>query len=797
MRRHKLLVLILLVFFGTAQASDKVLNRTGLPTAMQDFDHYQNQQFNPLFDAGSWHGYLLPDRAEFAGTFPGPLLVFEEYSLYLADALERFQIRDSLTGEQFDLARAQLSQSSGPGQLRQTIEWKNLRVHLDLYFLNQYDAIVRYRLENTSPKRMQLEWHWQGQLMTSWDKRQTVAQRFPDWQTTLSATPDGIKVAFSRQRDILNLMTSGAASYQIIRSLPAQTSVQDKSYQSEMRMAPLAAGAGTVFYSIYRYQLTNDVPPHVDVAHLFARAEELISKNQLRWSQWLAKLPATALSTKAFETLIANWRAPAGKIKHDIVVPSTTARWFNGAWAWDSWKHAYALAAVDAQLGKNVMRAMFDYQISAQDPLRPQDAGMLIDTVFCNQDAARGGDGDHWNERNSKPPLAAWAVWELFQQTKDLNWLREMRPRLEAYHTWWYRNRDHNQNGLVEYGATVHPIHTTKDGQLRFKVKLPADPGLPACRQQTDGMYDCAGISAYESILAKRAYQQLELPVQEAAAYESGMDNAARFGFIDDPALQRYADQYYQGNLARARIDWQVRVFENRDAQGALQGYSINQESVDLNAFLYQEKMLLARIADALQDRSAAHQWRVQAQKLKLRIQACFYDAKTGFFYDRQIDAKPENQIGNACQGTLLSQRGRGPEGWSPLWTGAASKAQTKAVMQTMMNPREFLTQVPLPTAALSNPAYDPESYWRGRVWLDQLYFGIVGLHNYGYHQQAQRIQQQFMRGAMGLQGDASIRENYHPLTGRTQGASNFSWSAAHLLMLERLSQKPRSYPPK
>jgi putative isomerase len=31
-----------------------------------------------------------------------------------------------------------------------------------------------------------------------------------------------------------------------------------------------------------------------------------------------------------------------------------------------------------------------------------------------------------------------------------------------------------------------------------------------------------------------------------------------------------------------------------------------------------------------------------------------------------------------------------------------------------------------------------------------------------------------------------SIRENYNPETGAVQGATNFSWSAAHLLMLYR-----------
>ena len=37
-----------------------LIDRSGTPAAYQDFDQYGNQQYNPLFDAGSWHGFLLP-----------------------------------------------------------------------------------------------------------------------------------------------------------------------------------------------------------------------------------------------------------------------------------------------------------------------------------------------------------------------------------------------------------------------------------------------------------------------------------------------------------------------------------------------------------------------------------------------------------------------------------------------------------------------------------------------------------------------------------------------------------------
>ncbi len=77
-------------------------------------------------------------------------------------------------------------------------------------------------------------------------------------------------------------------------------------------------------------------------------------------------------------------------------------------------------------------------------------------------------DGLNWNERNTKPSLAAWAVWEVYTALKDEHnrpeeakqWLEEMYPKLVAFHDWWLRARDTNKNGIPEYGAAKDPIHT-------------------------------------------------------------------------------------------------------------------------------------------------------------------------------------------------------------------------------------------------------------------------------------------------------------------------------------------------
>ena len=88
-------------------------------------------------------------------------------------------------------------------------------------------------------------------------------------------------------------------------------------------------------------------------------------------------------------------------------------------WAWDSWKQVVATTQFNPELAKNNVRALFDYQITKDDKVRPQDAGAIIDCIFYNQNEDRGGDGGNWNERNSKPALAAWAVENVYRQTGE------------------------------------------------------------------------------------------------------------------------------------------------------------------------------------------------------------------------------------------------------------------------------------------------------------------------------------------------------------------------------------------
>ena len=223
--------------------------------------------------------------------------------------------------------------------------------------------------------------------------------------------------------------------------------------------------------------------------------------------------------------------------------------------------------------------------------------------------------------------------------------------------------------------------------------------------------------------------------------WESGMDNAVRFDRIKLAKINDHA--------------WTFKL-----------------ESVDLNSFLFAEKLYLANIAEVIGRKADALKYREEAARLKKIIQTKFYDPQSGFFYDwdtvkQQLQSK------------------KGPEGWAPLWTNAATREQAKAVRDAIYNPKTFMTYVPLPTCSADAEGFNPDdSYWRGSIWVDQVYFGAEGLRNYAFITEADKVRDQFLKNADGvLNSNKPIRENYHPLTGKGLRAKGFGWSSAHILM--------------
>ena len=190
----------------------------------------------------------------------------------------------------------------------------------------------------------------------------------------------------------------------------------------------------------------------------------------------------------------------------------------------------------------------------------------------------------------------------------------------------------------------------------------------------------------------------------------------------------------------------------------------MDQESVDLNAYLALECKLLKKFSSLLKIPFDAPDYSSQ-------VADYFFDKNINFFCDRRLK-----------DGSFIEKPGC--EAYTPLWTRIATQAQVDSMLPMLQDTAKFSTYIPFPTIAADNPKYNPRGYWRGPIWLDQTYFAIRGLRNYGYNQLADEYTLQVFDRLSGLKEGAPIHENYGTHTGERLKAPHFSWSSSHLLMM-------------
>ena len=580
-------------------------------------------------DAGSWMGFTLPQKDHWVNGFCGPFSLDMNRRQWMAQSAVTVGYAD-----QANVIFTPDSTCYFPGELYLSASSEEGKIIQRLNFLDASTSLLR--IHSDAGKELSL-------TASQWGKEIQVQT---DQNTVIARHPSGEIVALTFTPDVSVKGT-------------------DNNYQAKIN-----GSEHDTYVAISFYTGEKELSAGLQKAQLaLSNPQEGLKANKERWEGYLTKIlrkdmkpEYDRIAVKAVVTLISNWRTHRGGLLHEGIVPSHAAYYFVGFWAWDTWRFSAALAKFDPELAKDNIRAMFDYQ---------QPDGMIIDCIYT--------DPAENNARDSKPPLVSWAVDEIFTHTNDTAFISEMYPQLMAYYKWWYNKRDHNRNGMCEYGST--------DGTL------------------------------------------------EAAAWESGMDNAIRF---DD-----------------------AKMLKNNGAEDA---WSMDQESVDLNAYLALECKLLKKFASILGVTFDGPDYSSQ-------VADYFFDKEKGFFFDRRLK-----------DGSFIQEPGC--EAYTPLWTEVATADQVKAMLPLLTDTAKFSTYIPFPTVAADNPKYNPRGYWRGPIWLDQTYFAIRGLRNYGYNKMADEYTLQVFDRLQGLKEGAPIHENYGTHTGELLKAPHFSWSSSHLLML-------------
>ena len=106
-----------------------------------------------------------------------------------------------------------------------------------------------------------------------------------------------------------------------------------------------------------------------------------------------------------------------------------------GVWLDDVLYHALLAGILDRELAEENLRAVFAGRTEAGN----------LPCLLTGRDA--------WADR-SQPPVGAFVLWLLYLRWGDRKLLEDAWETLLANHEWWWRERDGNGNGLLEYGTS-------------------------------------------------------------------------------------------------------------------------------------------------------------------------------------------------------------------------------------------------------------------------------------------------------------------------------------------------------
>jgi len=416
--------------------------------------------------------------------------------------------------------------------------------------------------------------------------------------------------------------------------------------------------------------------------------------------------------------------------------------------------------------------------------ITPEEGGYIVEFIVQAGDASAItlNIGDHMDLPHNVLPFsislaAAEARWQA--------WFSRVPPVEERYrHTyayaWWIMaNNLISPEGSVIYEAMM-PSKINYVGLWLWDCALHAlayrhvDPELArnqlrvmlAC-QLPDGMlpdavYDEGVISEINHPVRARVTKPPILAWAALKVHETDPDtnflqevygplvrwNAWWFSMNDDDAdgLAQYNHPYSSG------LD-----------DSPLWDYGMPVESPDLNTYLCVQMRSLATMAGVLGLDAESAMWGRRAKAIARRMIEDFWDEDAGLF----------RALHNEKPIPVVT-----PFNLYPLWTGQLPDAIRDQLIAHLANPGEFWGEYVIPSVARNDPHFDPETMWRGPVWVNINYLLIEALRQVGQHHLARALLEKTLDLVM---NQPSIYEYYNSETGQPPAAAadTFGWTAA------------------
>jgi Glycosyl hydrolase family 63 C-terminal domain len=402
-------------------------------------------------------------------------------------------------------------------------------------------------------------------------------------------------------------------------------------------------------------------------------------------------------------------------------------------WLWDSCFIAIGIARYDAARAADEMRALFRGQWSN---------GMLPHIMFGNDSNDIGSRRIWQSKRNplaprdidtscvTQPPLpaiAGWRVARVLPEPERHTFLAELFPKLVAYHSWLYDERDRHNSGLV---TLIHPWECGLDTTPPWMQAL--------CRMPLPWWLRLA-----ERLDLARAVRR----VRNDTRYIPAAERAS-----DDEGLRMLV-------LATRGKKHDFRL-KDMPAEG-----SVLIEDLAFNAILAVANRSLALIANEMHQ-PLPEALLENARRTDAALEQ-LWDEQSGQYYSR-----------SAVTGELIKVPTIAT--FIPLWAGVPSAARAERLIELLRRPASFWPRYPVPSVPLDSPEFREAGYWKGPTWVNTGWLIVEALHQYGHGELAEELRDRILD----LVANAGFSEYFSPLTGAGYGADDFSWTAALVIDL-------------
>lgn len=219
--------------------------------------------------------------------------------------------------------------------------------------------------------------------------------------------------------------------------------------------------------------------------------------------------------------------------------------------------------------------------------------------------------------------------------------------------------------------------------------------------------------------------------------------------------LDRKTGLYFWENAMQSGADNNAALTNDPRDEGAILG-------VDISTFQLREYLAMALIANHLDRKHEAHEYRKKAAILRAAILSELWSEKDDMFWNRRRD--------NGTWVRVVSY-----SNFVPLMQGLLPRDKGRRMIERyLLNPDVMRSPYGIRSLSKQDPAYNniaeikPYSNWRGPIWINANYMDWIALRRYGFPQQAHELAVSL---AMILQRDirqwGSMHEDYDAETGK------------------------------